>query len=151
MGVLHSHPEWRSALAPFELEGSLILGDWNNVSEVLQVADTRDPASVFASVTLSLQMSGSASTEAIFKYAREQLGSEIVGAGQESYRRVYDAVTNLHILHELELIHRQSRSMDAASETNLEARLGARLDALSPAFRIKEQVLSMRRTAFRLL
>lgn len=134
----------------------MILGDWDNVAAALSVANPKDPATIFASVTQALQVSDPKNTEGIFNYAREQLGSEIVAAGQESYRRVYDAVTNLHILNELELIHQhfylpENESEAARKKDALQDRLDGRLNALSPAFRIQEQVLSMRRTAFRLV
>lgn len=151
LGVLHNHPEWRSSLAPFELEGCLIIGDWENVASALRVSNPEDPATVFATVAQALQNTTNTDIGAVFRSARNRLGSEVVAAGQESYRRVYDAVANLHILHELESINRLDRSGDPKAAQSLQDRLDARLQALSPTFRIQEQVLSMRRTAFRLL
>lgn len=147
VGVLHSHPEWRPSLAPYELQGSLIVGDWSKLSEVAPFADAREPAMVFSCVVQALRQPSHPHLDSIFRHARDQLGGEIVAAGSESYRRVYDALTNLHVLHELDLIHRQGR---VATDDGFLIRLDARLGSLSPAFRVQEQVLSMRRTAFRL-
>lgn len=147
VGVLHTHPEWRAALAPYELQGSLIVGDWSKLSEVATSADAREPAMVFSCVVQALRQPSHLHLDSVFRHARDQLGGEIVAAGSESYRRVYDALTNLHVLHELDLIHRQAK---VATDDGLLTRLDARLGSLSPAFRMQEQVLSMRRTAFRL-
>jgi serine/threonine-protein kinase ATR len=93
--------------------------------------------------------------------ARSVLGTPITAAGAKGYRRSYEAVLDLHLTHELELIYNALTSLPVGSQghsqlrqrtvTQLNTSLSARLDATLPTFRTREPVLSMRRTAFALM
>jgi serine/threonine-protein kinase ATR len=90
-------------------------------------------------------LQGNASTAIVA--AREQLGAPIAAAGaRKPYGRVYDSITHLHILHELEVVYQAG----ADTFTELTEVLSSRLRAASPAFRTRESILNMRRTALRM-
>jgi serine/threonine-protein kinase ATR len=83
--------------------------------------------------------------------AAEQLGGIITTASKDSYYRFYEAISNLHVLHELDMLlvkdpqkprHNPSRA-DLASLTN-------RLDLTAPSFQTREAILNMRRNAYRI-
>ena len=40
-----------------------------------------------------------------FRHARCVLGTSIMSSGKYSYQCTYDAIINLHVIHELEMIH----------------------------------------------
>lgn len=149
VGILHGgnqHSDWDRILAPFNIEASLIVSDWDAVGEALRIPDLDGPEVAFGRVITAMRQGAGEELTKAFHAAREQLGSPIVAAGKESYRRVYDSVIHLHILHELEMIRATSRS----TREDLARALAVRLQSTSPTFRAREPILNMRRTAFSL-
>ena len=154
VGILHSRndqADWDRILAPFSIEASLIVGDWEAVEDALRIPDIDGPEVSFGRVISAMRQDDAEQLSRAFSDAREQLGSPIVAAGRESYRRVYDSVVHLHILHELEAIYRERLVHPSEISDKLTKRLASRLESTSPAFRAREPVLNMRRTAFRLV
>jgi serine/threonine-protein kinase ATR len=152
-GLLATESTWRPLLAPFEVEGAFIAGDYAAVESVLALPDLPfSPEITFARVLNVLRVPDISASlkDKVLTQARSELGTEIAAAGQESYRRVYDAVLRLHILHELDLIHRKGRQHNSGSVTDLHQRLAERIESISPAFRNQELLLAMRRAAFRI-
>ena len=150
VGILHSGKEnadWDRILAPFVIEASLIVSDWDAVEEALRIPEIDGPEVAFATIITAMRQGVGDQLSKAFYDAREQLGSPIVAAGKESYRRVYDSVINLHILHELETIRSRPGSN---SRSQLASDLKIRLDSTSPSFRAREPILNMRRTALSL-
>jgi serine/threonine-protein kinase ATR len=90
------------------------------------------------------------------RIARLVLNAPIAASGPSGYRRAYDALIDLHMIHELELIHEAVSNLPPSSQGHksailtLSQILSARLDRTSPTFRAHESLLSMRRTAFSL-
>jgi serine/threonine-protein kinase ATR len=155
VGALHEHPEWERLLAPFEIEAALAVGDWEKVDKASDLPDFQGPQAAFAKVVKALRTGDSDNFSTALQAARSQLGAPILAAGRESYRRVYDSVIQLHVLHELETIAYSTRGSAASiqpslSSAHLDSFLAARLDSSSPSFRSRETILNMRRTAFRL-
>jgi serine/threonine-protein kinase ATR len=154
VGILHSRNEqadWDRILAPFSIEASLIVGDWDAVEEALRIPNIEGPEVAFGKVIGAMREGTSEQLERAFFEARERLGSPIVAAGRESYRRVYDSVIHLHILHELEMIQTARLLAPGGIATSLSKTLTSRLESTSPSFRDREPILNMRRTAFRLM
>ncbi|KAF8138751.1 hypothetical protein EV363DRAFT_1394182 [Boletus edulis] len=120
-GVLVRNPDWEPALAGFQAE----TGNANDMTSALS-------------------------------NARAVLGAPITAAGANGYRQSYDALLDLHMLHEMELIYdavstTAPRSQSRREKMNsLGASLAARFDATLPNFRVRQAVLSMRRTALAL-
>jgi serine/threonine-protein kinase ATR len=160
VGILHSRSDetdWDRILAPFNIEASLFIGDWDAVEEALRIPDIEGPEAAFGKVISAMKEGSMEQLVKAFFDAREQLGGPIVAAGRESYRRVYDSVVHLHILQELEAIHvartiyseNGSRTVNDLSQTVIRT-LNTRLETTSPSFRAREPILNMRRTALRL-
>ncbi|GAA5831812.1 hypothetical protein JCM11251_003895 [Rhodosporidiobolus azoricus] len=154
VGLLHSRGEevdWERILAPYNIEASLFVGDWQSVEDALDIADLEGPEAAFGRVLCAMRDADDAQIDRAFYEAREQLGGPIVAAGRESYRRVYDSVIHLHVLHELKAIH-LSRTVEVGSQPlrDVVKTLKDRLTSISPSFRAREPVLNLRRTAFRL-
>jgi serine/threonine-protein kinase ATR len=87
--------------------------------------------------------------------ARMVLGNPIVASGGREYRHTYEAVLNLHLVHEVELIHRFSseqmqmgRTRRSEAQDELTKTLNIRLNSTLPSFRTREPILSLRRTAY---
>ncbi|GAA5955223.1 hypothetical protein JCM3765_003250 [Sporobolomyces pararoseus] len=148
MGLLSSRSDdldWERILAPFNIEASLFVGDWQGVEDTLNVPDLEGPEAAFGRVLCAMRAGDQAQVDKAFFEAREQLGGPIVAAGRESYRRVYDSVVHLHVLDELKTIHESRDVPDKLVKT-----LKDRLDCTSPSFRAREPILNLRRTALRL-
>jgi serine/threonine-protein kinase ATR len=154
VGVLHEHPEWERLLAPFEIEAALVVGDWAKVDAISCLSDLQGPQAAFGNVIKALRTGNTDAFSTALHAARSELGTPILAAGRNSYRRVYDAVVQLHVLHELETIANSTRTLAATQQTfpstELNEFLAARLHSSSPSFRTRETILNMRRTAFRL-
>jgi serine/threonine-protein kinase ATR len=87
--------------------------------------------------------------------ARMTLGNPIVASGGREYRHTYEAVLNLHLVHEMESIHRFSSEQVQLGTTHrrgaqeeLTKRLNIRLNSTLPSFKTREPILSMRRTVY---
>jgi serine/threonine-protein kinase ATR len=160
-GVLTRNPGWESALAPFQVESAWMVSAWDDVQHLVQNTEAQSSAIVMARLLLAMRTGDPSTIAETLSAARAALAIPITAAGVKGYRRCYDAVLDLHLTHELEMIHATITSLPQDSRTpghNLRQRiladlsrtLSARLDATLPTFRIREPVLSMRRTAFAL-
>lgn len=158
-GVLSVHPDWDELLAPFYVEGSCILSDWAEVGKVLaRGTGDQSPEHATARVMLAMHHNDQATFAQAMRDARRLLGKPIVAAGKDSYVTVYDSVAQLHMLHELSIIHDACGSTTAdggatvsrtrLSQSRLSETLAARLNATLPSFRTREPLLSLRRSAF---
>ncbi|GAA6005621.1 hypothetical protein JCM10207_005273 [Rhodosporidiobolus poonsookiae] len=153
VGLLHSRGDevnWERILAPFNIEASLFVGDWDSVADALDIDDLEGPEAAFGRVLCAMREGDTAQVERAFYEAREQLGGPIVAAGRESYRRVYDSVIHLHILDELKAIHLSQTEDGGLHRPQLVKTLKDRLALTSPSFRAREPILNLRRTALRL-
>ncbi|GAA5994714.1 protein kinase MEC1 [Rhodotorula paludigena] len=152
VGLLHSRGDevdWERVLAPFNIEASLFVGDWDSVEDALDIADLGGPEASFGRVLCAVRTGDRDLVERAFFDAREQLGAPVVAVGRESYRRVYDSIVHLHILDEIKSIHQLSLNGGERLD-DLVKTLRDRLAATSPSFRAREPILNLRRTAFRL-
>ncbi|KAL0950115.1 hypothetical protein HGRIS_010112 [Hohenbuehelia grisea] len=160
-GVLARNPDWNRALAGFQVESAWMVGAWSEVEELSQIEDTQTPSMVIARLLLSMRTGDFDAVTSSLRVARSALGSPITASGAKSYRHCYDAVLNLHLTHELELISNAVLDFPVGSQANapatrqrmltdLSAILDSRLDATLPTFRVREPVLGMRRTALAL-
>ncbi|BGP12911.1 hypothetical protein JCM10213v2_000828 [Rhodosporidiobolus nylandii] len=153
VGLLHSRGDeidWERVLAPFNIEASLFVGDWDAVEDALEVTDLEGPEAAFGRVLCAMRDGNDGQIDRAFYDAREQLGGPIVAAGRESYRRVYDSIIHLHVLDELKAIHVSRVDGGSQPLRELTTALRDRLNATSPSFRAREPILNLRRTAFRL-
>ncbi|GAA6058026.1 hypothetical protein JCM3770_003979 [Rhodotorula araucariae] len=152
VGLLHSRGDevdWERLLAPFNIEASLFVGDWDSVEDALDVPELEGPEASFGRVLCAIRNGDREQVERAFFDAREQLGGPVVAAGRESYRRVYDSIVHLHILDELKSIHQLG--LDGGQHLGgLVKTLRDRLATTSPSFRAREPILNLRRIGFRL-
>ncbi|PWZ03108.1 hypothetical protein BCV70DRAFT_197342 [Testicularia cyperi] len=152
-GALSAHPEWEDLLDAFRVEGACILGDWAEVQSRVTRAQATSPEHSIGRALLAMRSSDDEAFQATLTRARQEMGQPLLAAGKASYPAIYDAVLNLHMLHELEMIRNPSLSRAGsvttrASGTDLQRSLAARLNATLPSFRTQEPLLSLRRTAF---
>lgn len=153
VGLLHSghvHSDWDRILAPFNIEASLIVSDWNAVEDALKIIGLEGPEAAFGRVITAMRQSDVDQLSKAFYDAREQLGSPIVASGKDSYRRVYDSIVHLHMLHELKTVHKHTGQRSPTDSVTLSKTLLARLESTAPTFRAREPILNMRRTVLSL-
>ena len=138
-----------------------MVGAWDDVQTLVEQVDTQTSSMVIARLLLAMRSGEANSISESMSVARSVLGAPITAAGVKGYRRSYEAVLNLHLTHELELIHQVTCTLPVGSQaykqherrlaiSQLSHTLSARLNATLPTFRSREPVLSMRRTAFAL-
>lgn len=138
-----------------------MVGAWDDVQNLVERVNSQNSALVMARVLLAMREGDPNIIADTLSQARLVLGAPITAAGVGGYRRSYDAVLGLHLMCELELIYQATCTLPQGSqESNRQERnraiielsktLAQRLDFTLPTFRIREPVLSMRRTAFAL-
>ncbi len=134
-----------------------MVGAWDDVQSIVDSIDADTPQIVIARLLLAMRSRDSTAIAGAFSSARLVLGGPIAAAGAKEYRRSYEAMLDLHLTHELEMIYNTVASLPSQSRgvnpalTNLSGILSARLDTTLPTFRTREPILSMRRTAFALM
>ncbi|PFH50130.1 hypothetical protein AMATHDRAFT_145857 [Amanita thiersii Skay4041] len=160
-GVLTRYPEWEGVLIGYQVESAWMVGAWDEVQTLVEKVSDDSAPIVMARVLLSMRAGDGVRISESLRAARLILGAPTSAAGVTGYRRAYDAVLNLHLMHELEMIYRVASSFPTDSQpgsqrqrrrmlTNLSRSLSARFDTTLPTFRAREPLLSMRRTAFTL-
>ncbi|KAN0060681.1 hypothetical protein ACQY0O_007339 [Thecaphora frezii] len=151
-GALSVHPEWEPLLASFQVEGACILGDWEQLEASLSRDPTADsPEHALGRAILAMRDKDPSGFDRVITEARRQLGKPIVAAANGSYASMYEAVLQLHMLHELQLIrdaHLNGAEPPQVRAAALNRSLTSRLNATLPSFRTREPILSLRRTAF---
>jgi serine/threonine-protein kinase ATR len=154
-GVLTRNPDWKSSLLGFEVECAWIIGDWNDVHVLVDGSDVSTAPGVMAHLLLAIQEGNPNSIAHALSRARMALGNPIVASGGREYRHTYEAVLNLHLVHEVELIHKfssEQMQIDGTRRTEAQDELTKtlinRLSSTLPSFRTREPILSMRRTAY---
>jgi serine/threonine-protein kinase ATR len=159
-GVLTRNPEWEPVLIGFQVESAWMVGAWADVQTLVDRTNAQTSSIVMARLLLAMRTGDPPTIAKSLSIARNVLGIPITAAGVKGYRRSYDAVLDLHLTHELEMIYNTITSLPTNSQggyakrrdllSDLSRTLTARLDATLPTFRTREPVLSMRRTAFAL-
>jgi len=154
-GVLTRNPDWKQPLVGFEVESAWITGDWNDVQALVDGSSELTPPVVIASLLLAIREGDPKVIADALARARMTLGNSIATSGGREYRHTYEAVLNLHLVHEVELIHRfsseqaqMSVSRRSSAQDELTKILNTRLNSTFPSFRTMEPILSMRRTAY---
>lgn len=113
-----------------------------------------------AKVLLSIQQRRFDDIPIILRDVRRDLGCDLAGLGRQ-YARAYPVLANLHKLHEVERIsssgHKMAQPMLHNRERavrhqikQLNSYLAQRFATTLPSFRVREPLLSIRRTAFQL-
>ena len=160
-GVLTRNPGWELPLAGFSVESAWMVGAWNDVESLVGQTNVQTAPVAMARLLLAIR-SGNASTIAdTLSVARSVLGLPVTASGAKGYRRSYDAVLDLHLTHELEIIHDAMTKFPTSSQGNgqqmrrdilneMSRSLSSRLESSLPTLRTREPILSMRRTAFAL-
>ncbi|PKI83205.1 non-specific serine/threonine protein kinase [Malassezia vespertilionis] len=143
-GLLSVHPDWQPQFASFQIEGACILADWEAVRSLVHQSH-QVPELAMARALLAMRENSPAAFSLAVHDARMQLGQPLLGPGSVSYTHGYDAMTQLQMLHELEMVFHASQH--DASRIALEKSLEARFSATLPSFRTREPVLSLRRSA----
>ena len=155
-GVLVRNPDWESALAGFQAESAWMVGAWDDLQRITANNELTSPYIMKARVLLAMRAGNADDIASALSNARGVLGAPITAAGAKGYRQSYDALLDLHMLHEMELISDAVSPTVPRSQSRREAMnslgtvLAARFDATLPNFRVRQAVLSMRRTALAL-
>lgn len=155
-GVLVRNPDWESALAGFQAESAWMMGAWDDLQQITANNELTSPYIMKARVLLAMRAGDATQVASALSNARAVLGAPITAAGAKGYRQSYDALLDLHMIHEMELVYGAVSATVPRTQSRREAMnslgasLAARFDATLPNFRVRQAVLSMRRTALAL-
>ncbi|KAF8076761.1 hypothetical protein FPV67DRAFT_1472577 [Lyophyllum atratum] len=160
-GVLIRNPDWESALAGFHVESAWMVGAWDEVQSTVERSSAQASSIVMARLLLAMRAGDTEGIAGSISAARSVLGVPVTAAGVRGYRRSYEAVLDLHLLHELEMIQSvltrlpagqqaQSQQRRRRALSDLSDTLSARFESTLPTYRTREPILSLRRTAFSL-
>ena len=151
-GVLSRRPGWSDQLAPFEAEAAWITGDWS----VVESLGTRGPP--LGPVLLALHHKMDSTLK--LREARLRIGQTITS---RQYHRAQDAILQLHLLHEIEMIRQSNHAILTYKDPinhrvvtqklalDLINALDERFETTSPLFHVREAILTIRRSAFALV
>nr|ODO02228.1 serine/threonine-protein kinase ATR [Cryptococcus depauperatus CBS 7855] len=151
-GVISRRPDWSTELAPFAAEAAWIIGDWDTVR---QVGFDCPP---IGQALLALHENGDLAS--VLAHVRRDIGSGITGKG---YSSMYESLLQLHLTHEVSMIYKAKLVIETTPRginrnrviqeavRRLNESLDARFHTTSPAFRTREAILSIRRTAYGLM
>nr|XP_031859926.1 uncharacterized protein CI109_004533 [Kwoniella shandongensis]KAA5526998.1 hypothetical protein CI109_004533 [Kwoniella shandongensis] len=148
-GVLSRYPTWASELAPFAAEAAWIIGDWDTVKQI----GSEGPPVGHALLALHENQD----LAPVLTQVRRDLGVGITG---KQYGHAYEPLLQLHLVHEIAMIHKAKQSIEITPKSNnrnviiqqhvrsLTKSFKSRFLSTSPAFRVREAILSIRRTAY---
>ena len=155
-GVLTTNPDWGPQLIGYQVESEWMVGHWEEVQRLVSHTEARPPLVLMAQVLLAMRSGNDEAIATSLSAARRALGVSITASGSAGYRRSYDAVLDLHIMHELEVINRVVKALPSEPAAATQARdqsfakllqrLAARFESTLPSFRLREPMLNMRRT-----
>ncbi|KAF9584971.1 serine/threonine-protein kinase M1, partial [Lunasporangiospora selenospora] len=164
---IRSNPQWEQRLSDYRIGSAWKLQEW----DYLEMALSRSTIESFESGVGQLMVDMRYNRAQEFNEHLQQVRSMLIGplaaASMESYSRAYDLVVKLHMLRELEVAFNSwdSSSGSSLAQANVrmglsddavyierlrvcESRLAQRLECMVPTFRVREQVLRLRRIAF---
>ena len=148
-GVLTRNPGWQAKLVGYQVESEWIIGNWDEVRSLVNTNADFSPPILIAQILLAMRSESEDAISSALLEARKTLGAPLTAAGPREYRRCYESVVNLHLVHDLEMISQLSRDRQTGNHLDtLLRQLSFRLDSTLPAYRIREPILSLRRTAF---
>ncbi|KAI9105925.1 hypothetical protein DFS34DRAFT_36356 [Phlyctochytrium arcticum] len=155
--TLHSHvmataqnfPSWAPILNSYGIEAAWRMGDWKLLDTALaKVAESRFETGL-GHILQAGRQKNTTHFDKLMLDTRKGLTAELVAASMESYRRGYDCVVKLHMLHEIEQFFRNPGqvSVDSSQMLNYDyfGSWDSRLRITLPSARIREAILSVRR------
>ncbi|KAF7789400.1 hypothetical protein EIP86_000344 [Pleurotus ostreatoroseus] len=155
-GVLTRHPDWRSELIGYQVESECMVGDWDKVRLLVEQSQSELSSILLARVLLAMREGDEQTMVTELSHAKQALGSPIAAVDSQGYRRYYESVLNLHMIHELDIIYQEAMANPLSPHDQqvrierLQHRLSSRLESTLPSFRVREPILSIRRTALEL-
>ena len=138
-----------------------MVGAWDDVEKLVEQTKAQSGSVAMARLLLAIRSGQKSAIAETLSATRAVLGLPITASGARGYRRSYDAVLDLHLTHELEIIHDAMTRFPTSSQgsgqqmrrnilNDMSNSLSSRLESSLPTLRTREPVLSMRRTAFSL-
>jgi serine/threonine-protein kinase ATR len=151
-GLLTRNREWEDSLTGFHVESSWMIGDWADVQEIVETTRAQPSQVAFARLLLSLRSQDEEAIAKTLKESRLLLGARVSELGGDGHRQTYDSLVDLHLIHELELIHAaDTKAKQGSSDSlRLSKNLASRFDLTLPTFSNRERILGMRKTAYNL-
>lgn len=170
-GINQEHSDWRDEMIPYGIEASWRLGKWNELDDMVEErhkwtfegalgslllcarqieVETNTNVEPLTANSLSKGVPSSTLFWSELEQVRMKLTLELGTASMDSYRRSYDTVLKLHILHELEsvvsikLSTLNSTGVKTSNYDKLSTVLENRLKLTTLNFLVREPILNVR-------
>ncbi|KAJ3161128.1 serine/threonine-protein kinase M1 [Geranomyces michiganensis] len=144
-GTASLHPQWSSNLNSYAIEAAWRLGSWDTLESLLEKPYGARFETSIGALLHAGRVNDTDRYQTELRQARYSLIADVAAASMESYRRGYDCMVKLHMLHEIASVVDSAIPLD---EEGLDTRFAiwkSRLDATKPSYRIREPILSLRR------
>lgn len=151
-GLRARDERWTELLLPYEIDAALNAGDTERLRTAIEKDTSESAESAFGSVMLAFQ--AGLDVEAAVCTAAQRLGHGITTSSKDAYRRFYDAIVKMQMLHEFAAILSISQvGVPARRKLTLEVndRFASSLQMTATAFKTRESILNMRRNAYRMM
>lgn len=162
-GIIPRHPEWSETMSSFAIEASWRLGRWESLDHYLAQPNVPRFETMLGQLISTTRTHGKGQSEETtqkfhdsLKNVRETLIAPLAAASMESYRRAYDVIVKLHMIREVETVFKTNAAYNGNNGENKEElrvkevnnmlkHWNSRLDLTTPAFRVREPILNLRR------
>ena len=148
-GVLSYHSEWAEDVNPYALEACWRLGKWEDFESQSKKVHSGRFEVKLGSLLFAARKDDELRFRGLLESIRGDLTVSIAAASMESYRRCYDSVLQLHMLHEVESAFKVLKKADPASVSDKFEKMtsfwNSRFKLAIQSFKITEPILSLRR------
>ncbi|KAG0002584.1 serine/threonine-protein kinase M1, partial [Entomortierella chlamydospora] len=173
-GDIQSYPDWEQQLTDWRIGSAWKVQNWKTLESALSRSVHSSFETGLGQLLLDLRDNRVSEFESHLQQVRCMLIPTLAAASMESYSRAYDHIVQLHMLHELEVAFRSWNpnvitgpsdltGNSLGSQIALSFREGdtyvervrlfqqtmdKRFELMAPSFRLREQVITLRRIVF---
>ncbi len=159
-GIIPRHPEWSETMSSFAIEASWRLGRWESLDYYLEQPNVPRFETMLGQLISSTRTNNICPSDETtkqfydsLKKVRETLIAPLAAASMESYRRAYDVIVKLHMIREVETVFKMTQNYSREEQKEMRVKevggilthWNSRLDLTTPAFRVREPILNLRR------
>ncbi|TPX55724.1 hypothetical protein PhCBS80983_g05098 [Powellomyces hirtus] len=143
-GTAALYSQWSSKVNSYLIEAAWRLGKWEDLDSLLEKPYDVRFETALGGLLHALRAGNDLRYNKHLQQIRRGLMEEIAAASMESYKRGYDSIIKLHMLHEITSTVKSSRRKPIDMD-DLFRKWEARLERTMPLHRVREPILSLRR------
>ncbi|KAI9206311.1 uncharacterized protein BJ171DRAFT_28115 [Polychytrium aggregatum] len=149
-GSSAKHPDWEPVLSSYGVEAAWRLGDWESLESFLSKPTQHRFDVSLGRLLLAAVKKDTPTFDRELKAIRKEIAGPLSAASMESYKRAYEHMVKLHMVHEVNTLYQITQSdrtqLEAQDLEKLMSEWLVRTQITSPTFSIRESILHLRRT-----